>query len=403
MLGLAGCLVTRSEIAAKGDGEPADTDFSAGGDADTEADTDTDDPDDTDGPTTDPTPSLACPTRYRAGNTVVTPGVLDVFSLVPADLDGDGLTDLAGTKEEVGWLRNAGGGAFEPGYFLPTAESVAGGPLEEDDPADELALVSDGVVAVASWSQALGLTPGVPIAFGARLVGVADVSGDGRSDLVVVSADGVSSFIGTSDGWFEVPSSGPGANLATAVTLDGADVGDDGDVDFAILTEGSVVFAEDIGGAFEVRTVEGPELLFRAMLAQADTTAGAELVGVEQTGALTVWSHDPGADGWTHLQDVPRISAGFPVAGEELDFGSGCSATLVADTGRVELWFAGDAGGLDPAPLTLALPALGGEGAVEVVTAAGVDADADGTPDVVAILVQGSANGVATWLLEPGP
>jgi hypothetical protein len=400
---LTGCLITRAEIDAKNAGD-ADTDVDADTDADADADTDADTDVDTtetgdSAPVADPP---VCAVRYGAAAAVTSPMGDDANALAAADFEGDGLIDLVGGKESLVRFQNLDGQHFDPGVSVPVgATRVAGGDLDPIDGVAEAAFVASGVLSVAHPDPLLGFTLD-PTVFSSDVHDVAliDVSGDGALDIVAVNDATMTTWTRVA-GWVPVASSGPGADLLQAASVAIGDLGGDGDADLAVLVPGAVVLGEDRGANLDVRAAVGLDFFLRVGFAELDGFPGDELVGVGQTGELSVWAWDPATDGWSSLVSLPRTGAGLPTLVGALDLGDGCRAVAVLDTSAAELWWPDGAGGLEGVPTVLPLPALGGNGDPMILATAIADVNADGTPDVVAAVAQDATLVLAVWHLQP--
>src|SRR5262245_35873623 len=163
------------------------------------------------------------------------------LSIAAADLNGDGKADLgvANTnRNELSLLRGDGTGRFATAETIASVRgphAITTGDFDGNGKPDLAALTSNGVaILLGDGSGAFHAAPGSPVPGSYQLV-VADLNGDGRSDLVT---DSVSVRVATGGGRFRPAAFSPfdaegGAGLATG------DFDGDGRTDIVSLTDGA--------------------------------------------------------------------------------------------------------------------------------------------------------------------
>ncbi|MFY9559600.1 MAG: FG-GAP-like repeat-containing protein [Terriglobales bacterium] len=194
-------------------------------------------------------------------------GGQNAWSIAVADVNGDGKPDMVVVDygSRVGVLLGKGNGSFQPvvSYYSGGggATSIAVGDLNKDGKLD-LVVVNQGCPAINCLGVLLGNGDGTfqPVVIydrggtGGGIPGmgvpifIADVSGDGKPDLVVANATGtngvdgvVGVLIGNGDGTFQpvVPYDAGGYGTSSAVA---ADVNGDGKLDVVVANCGGSVF-----------------------------------------------------------------------------------------------------------------------------------------------------------------
>jgi hypothetical protein len=175
-------------------------------------------------------------------------------SVVAADLDGDGDRDLAVANlgsDDVTILKNSGSGKFSEPDSSPEAAgsgpfSVVAADLDGDGDQD-LAVASpssDNVTILRNNGVGNFAQPATsPEAVGAipYSLAAADLDGDGDQDLAVAntSSDNVTILRNNGVGNFAQPATSPEAAGAVPFSLAAADLDGDGDQDLAVANEGS--------------------------------------------------------------------------------------------------------------------------------------------------------------------
>ncbi len=159
-----------------------------------------------------------------------------------ADLDGDGLSDvaIAGNNDKLFTFRSLPGGGLEPLGIHPVSYSraIAGGDLDGDGK-DELLVAgtnSDQVFLVPTRAPSIITTH--PVGASPSALAVGDLDGDGRRDVVSVNRYSSSITVLLNDG-----SGGlrPGLTFAVGSTPHDvvlADLDEDGKLDVAVSAEG---------------------------------------------------------------------------------------------------------------------------------------------------------------------
>ena len=191
---------------------------------------------------------------FSAQHTVSTTAPDNPYTVLGADLDGDGDADvLIGTERgEVSWHENLGGGAFSAKKVISTdvyrALSVHAADLDGDGDPDVLS-ASSGDDKLAWYENQDGSTFSTQnvitsAADGARSVHTVDLDGDGDMDVLLASSDGFT--------WYE--NQGGGAFSAqrivatSAASVHGTDLDGDGDPDLlaALYSDDTVAWYENL-------------------------------------------------------------------------------------------------------------------------------------------------------------
>jgi len=187
-------------------------------------------------------------------------------SVAPADLNGDGLDDLAiADADPVGSvfaiLSNGDGTFSEQGYFDGDYLDIVSADFNGDGAADAAAVAGAGGVHVFLGNGDGTLQPPVSYASGereARLVTIGDFDGNGTVDLAAIThssnpglGDGISILLGNGDGTFNTEVITSGVDNAHAIVS--ADFNSDGWDD--LVTGGpyswTVIYFSNGDGTFE--------------------------------------------------------------------------------------------------------------------------------------------------------
>ncbi len=359
-------------------------------------------------------PDVCCnvavdPTAWTPGFSAGAPAAtaLEPAALVAADVNGDGLADLAIAHpglDLVGVLPGLGGGVFGAEQLFPVGvgpRALAVADFDGDGRPD-LAVASGGSASIdVLIQQADGRfdeAPASPFAAlgpGPTAIAAADLDGDGKVDLLVADqgrpdagVNEIDVWLGRGDGTFAPPTPFPVGREPLALAL--ADVDGDGALDVAVASGESATLSVLLGtgdGAFAeppaaVLPSPGVPLAVvlssfgggpRPDLAVVVQSAGAGLLATFQNQAPAV----PFAGAPTVFPVSPTASS---IASADLD-GDGTPDIAVLDQGAgvVTVFLARPAdGGIGFAP-PASYPAGRSPGAL-----ASADVNGDGRPDLVA-------------------
>jgi Bacterial Ig-like domain/FG-GAP-like repeat len=310
----------------------------------------------------DGTGKFAAPTSYSiaggGAGSAITPLLIDV--------NGDGRLDIvtAGSSlvnsvlvYSVSVLINDGTGKFIPGTSRVLSSGVSqifAADVNGDGKADIIVTggtISDNIVTVLSGDGAGGFGRSVVTSLGAALptVGVGDVNGDGRADLVVQGSDGSVSLM-TSDGSgkFSSPVSYGSASSGGSIAI--SDVNNDGKLDILTNSTGTFngstftyplsVLLNTTTGAFG-NMVKAPVLTGTA---EAGLTVsifeGSKLLGSTTPGPKGAWSFTPVLADGKHTLVIKQTDAAGNLGSSTLTLlvkttSSTLTALLANDTGKL--------------------------------------------------------------------
>ncbi|MSP60553.1 MAG: VCBS repeat-containing protein [Myxococcales bacterium] len=289
------------------------------------------------------------------GKAINTPnGAAAALSLATGDLDGDGKTDVV-TASGTSWSVNKGmgDGSFgAPTLVVASYKQVRLTDLDGDGKLDLLAVYSNGVgLLIGNGNGTFGASKQV-VSYSGPIIALADVSGDGKSDLFVIgNGDNVSVYVynvGLKTYGAAVPY--PLGRLPTALAL--ADLNGDAQVDVVSNDQTSAsatVLLQKGNGAFA--TSQSHQLGFAAVavaVGDLDGDKNIDVVTVGDNGVSVLYG--PG-DGTLR---APRLFLTLnPNSAEAGDLnGDGKpDVALVSGAGDKVVSLLGDGAGLLAAPV----------------------------------------------------
>jgi hypothetical protein len=180
-------------------------------------------------------------------------------NVILADLRANGLTDMVTfAYDATSVLLNEGKKQFEDGIWTAVtggAGCSAAADFNGDGKPDLAVITASGVsILLGTGKAAKPFTTGTPIAIsGAACVVSGDLNGDGIPDLLVAvngSPNALLSYLGNGDGTFTLKSTTPTPNSGGSVIL--ADFNNDGKLDFA--TSGNLLALGNGDGTFQTPT-----------------------------------------------------------------------------------------------------------------------------------------------------
>ncbi len=298
------------------------------------------------------------------------------LDFVTANLSGNGYTRYLG-------LGNGDFSSPESGFSWPAPSSNAPADFDFDGDIDVAVAVASNVFVQNNNAGSLGATLSVPVSNGIHVV-AADVSSDGKPDIVVARTTNVAVVLNDGFGGFLAPINYPAGAAPRAIAA--ADFDNDGLQDLAVAEAGSqVFFLKNSGaGAFTPNgslALSAPPTALKAVDMNGDgnkdlvVTVGAAPAARLQT-RLGNGAFGFGAPAANVLTDDAAAS---PQALEVFDFdGNGTKdvALALAATPRVRVFSGTGSGGFVSTTFTEMLPAAPGA------LSAG-DFDRDGLPDLV--------------------
>ena len=197
------------------------------------------------------------------------------YSLVAADLNGDGRPDLIASNNgdsTVTVFLQSGNGAFQPGVTYNVGKwpySVAVGDFNGDGKLD-LAVADSGAAGTSNQvSVLLGNGDGTfqaevnyPTSSGTYALVIGDFNGDRKLDIAATDFNGgVDVLLGNGDGTFRAPLTTPTGLFAGFLTA--ADFNLDGKLDLAVgnVAEGSAWAASPFCSAMETAPTKSPRAI----------------------------------------------------------------------------------------------------------------------------------------------
>jgi hypothetical protein len=283
--------------------------------------------------------SFDAPVRYPIGP--------DPWGMSAGDINGDGHLDLViatpSTVAPQNNVINDSGGisvlrqdAAHPGSFLASQWIATGGAAEDAAIAhldgDTLAdlIVADGVM-VNGRALLLRQNPGAPGTFlaptslltgsgrGSEDVAVADVNGDGRTDIVLAATDSIVVFYQSATGGFD-----PAVILGAGLNPQGvavADVDGDGRADMVAANPGNATVGGTGGSSVVILLQSNPGVFAATSVSVADGTRRVAIGdlngdGVPDVGAVSESFYDPFAPSRISVLLQSAVNRGqFAVAG----------------------------------------------------------------------------------------
>jgi hypothetical protein len=317
---------------------------------------------------------------------------LNPVSPVVADFNGDGHLDLAIANEysdDVSVLLGRGGGTFQAQVRVPVGDiptSLAVADVNGDGHPDLIvANANSNNVSVLLGRGDGSFSVQAPLHVGVKPLSLvlADVNGDGRLDLVTANegSNDVSVLLGRGDGSFVDPSTVVTASRAIPRL---ADLTGDGVPDSVILSQdGSILFRAGRPhepGVFDPPIVVNPDLHFAARdVALVKTSRGIIVAALDaKRSGLSLYAYEA-SGAFTRMPgpDVPGTLPTRIVAGDLNSDGLEDLAVLAAGSSQVYIYLQSPDGSFVPAgppsprlgvgPAEIALVDVNGDGKLDIV------------------------------------
>jgi cysteine-rich repeat protein len=338
------------------------------------------------------TTGTLCEVELATGTPVIATGGTGSHGVVLADLNGDGVLDLAATNpasNSVGvWFGNgAGSFALAAQYTTGTGPSaIASGDFDGDGQPD-LAVVNAGAntLVILHAGSAGAFTVGAPTTLTGTVatIAAADLDGDGHLDLAIAASNGLQLWHGSGTGSFSLAST---LSVFQVAALAIGDFDHDGHVDLAVATSIAVVTLHGTGGGgfaaqVTLASLSGSHALIATDL---DGDGYLDLAAASGTASVSVWFG--GATGFAAPVGLTTASAATTLAAGDFD-GDGATDLAAVASGYATLFHrAGRA-------FTQAGPAVatGGNGATIAVAG---NLNSDGAQDLVVANAASSNVGV---------
>ncbi len=275
---------------------------------------------------------------------------------------------------------------LEEGYFRDTVAADPGAPVLADVNADgRLDLVVPAEGEVSAWlGRGDGVfTPSHTLSTGTRglSAGVADLDGDSVVDLVYLESGGtIVVHAGSADGTFAVAGTATATGCTAPSELVVADVDGDGLSDVIVAcADPALVVLQGPATSFSATMLAPSAAAAELVVSDLDADGDVDLATLVGTDTLETWEND-GAGGWSRRASVTATGASGLAAG---DLDADGDVDLVAGTFYPFdlVWFVNDGDGDYASTIVPGLWVYWSWGIADVAV---LDADGDGIDDVVA-------------------
>lgn len=252
------------------------------------------------------------------------------------DLDGDCRLEVVAAAPTGALVVIGASGASPSPIGDPALDAALG--VRADDGRPGVAIAGASGLAITPWSED---APRVVASGAFAHVRTADLTGDGRGDLIASGDAGTRVVIAQPDGWRDEPGALPAAIAALHGPFALGDLDGDGAIDLVASEGGALRIALNRGdGLLEDRSGTSAPVLdagaARLETADLDGDCADEIVALDAAGALVVLGRDARGE-WVRRRDAP---AGRWADLAVLDAnGDGTSEIALLDpTGAVTLW-----------------------------------------------------------------